>query len=155
MNTPPLDIMTKKEAEIVLSLGEVLLGYEQDELGSEFIAEADAFLGGLEPFLQSDLKLLLRIINMRSINFLFTGKFKKFTSQSSKSRKKLFEKFVYSRISLLRTGGSALRALCGWSLYSIEKTWAELDYPGITIGREDETPTLLYGKEKWTEGIEL
>ena len=44
-----------------------------------------------------------------------------------------------------------LKAICGWSYYSIEENFKKEipDFPGKTIGREKETPTLLHGKENW------
>ncbi|MHA2502363.1 MAG: hypothetical protein ACXAE3_05825 [Candidatus Kariarchaeaceae archaeon] len=148
-------VLSDKDTGIILALGEMILGYTPEELGDEFVKESDQFLGGLDEFLQSDLKRLLKIINSPVTNFLFTGSFRSFVKQPVESRRKLYNKFVYSKISLLRTGSAALRALCGWSLYSLDMSWKELNHPGITIGREDETPTLLFGKEKWREGMEL
>ncbi len=51
-----------------------------------------------------------------------------------------------SRIPLLRTGYVALRSLCGWAYYSNEEHGREVGHLGKTLGREEETPTLLSKK---------
>ena len=51
----------------------------------------------------------------------------------------------------MRTGYNTLKSISGWSFYSLEKKIIQEipSYPGRTIGREQETPTLLEGKEPW------
>ena len=140
-----------KEKDFLLSLGEALLGYTKEELGDEFLMEADGFIDNLDDYLQKDLRLLIAVFNARLTSFIFTGSFSKFTSKSLEKREKYYLKWAESRIPLLRVGGTAFKAVCGWSRYGTEESWEEMNYPGKTIGREHLTPTLLEGKSAWEE----
>jgi len=150
-----LDFLERADIEVVLHLGQMILGIDTEELGPEFIVEADAFIANLEEFLQDDLKQLLGLFNSRLIAFLLMGTFKHFVDMTPEQQATFYNKWVYSRLGLFRTGASTLKALCGWSYYSLEKSWEAINYPGKTIGREDKTPTLLQGKQPWQEGMEL
>ncbi len=143
--------LKENERFFLLHLGEALLGISQDELGSEFTLEADQFIANLEDYLRKDIRLLMMVFNSRITSFLLSGSLSKFTSKSIENKQKYYRKWLYSRIPLLRTGGSAFKAICGWSHYGTEASWKELNYPGKTIGREDITPTLLEGKSPWKE----
>lgn len=142
-----------KEVEVFYCLGETILGVPRDELGDEFINEADAFIDNLDEFLQKDIRILLILFNSRITSLIFIGKLKKFTSLSQNDREKFYKKWLLSKIPLLRTGGGALKAICGWSYYSNEKSWKEINYPGKTLGREHETPTLI--DKPWEPGMEV
>ncbi|MCY3412440.1 MAG: hypothetical protein INQ03_12455 [Candidatus Heimdallarchaeota archaeon] len=142
-------ILSPKEREFLLALGEAILGVPKDELGDQFLHEADAFIHNLEGFLINDIQLLIKIYNARLTSFFLTCSFTPFMKKSLESRQKYCSKWIYSKIPLLRTGGTAFKAVCGWSYYGSEQSWKELNYPGKTLGREHETPTLLFGKEPW------
>lgn len=144
-----LKTLQKSDFELLWSLGELILGIDKDELGEEFIHEADAFISNLDDFLIDDLKRLLKLFNSRFISFLRILKFTRFVDMTKALQEKYYQSWTGSRIPLLRTGSSTLRALCGWSYYSLEKSWDDLEIPGKTIGREDKTPTLLEGKQPW------
>lgn len=146
-------VLNNKQREFLLTLGEALLGVPQEELGEEFVLEADAFIENLEDFLQRDIKLLISIFNSRFFSALLTGSFSKFNQKSLEKRQSYYMKWVKSKIPLLRTGGTAFKAICGWSYYGTEHSWDELNYPGTTIGKEHLTPTLLYGKEPWNREV--
>lgn len=143
------EFIRAKDTELLYSLGQMILGYTKEELGNEFLEEADKFICNLDDFLIGDLRLLLNLFNSRLVSFLLTGSFKKFEDKDIHAQEQYYRKWSQSKLGLLRTGASTLRALCGWSFYSLEKSWNELDIPGKTIGREDITPTLLEGKMTW------
>lgn len=152
---PDLKFLKKKESDLLVSLGHMMLGMDEEELGSEYIREADAFITNLDDFLQADIRQLFTLFNSRVLSLILIRRITKFVDMDLEIQKKYFSKWVKSRIPLFRTAASTLRALCGWSYYSLEKSWDEINYPGRTIDREDITPTLLFGKEKWYEGIEV
>jgi len=147
--TAELNILQETDYPLLWSLGELILGIDQEELGEEFIFEADAFISNLDDFLIDDLTRLLKLFNSRFVAMLRVMKFTKFVDMDRELKKEYYQSWTNSKIGLLRTGSSTLRALCGWSYYSLEKSWDDLEIPGKTLGREDKTPTLLEGREPW------
>ncbi|MCG3219129.1 MAG: hypothetical protein KAR35_09000, partial [Candidatus Heimdallarchaeota archaeon] len=141
--------LKKKEANVILDLGETILGVPKEELGKEFVIEADGFLDTIDDFQKKDFHILLWLVNSRIAALFFGKSLKRFAKMDDDAKEVFLKKWMLSRLPLLRIGYVAFRALCGWSYYSLEKSWPEMDYPGETIGREHETPTLLFGKKPW------
>lgn len=137
--------------DLVYAISETILGIPKNELGEEFLQEFDRFIGTLEGYLIKNIKILLFTLNCRFSATIFVLRFKKFTDLPIEKREQYLAKWSLSRIALLRTAYVTLKALSGWSFYALEKSWPEFNYPGHTIGREHETPTLLYGKQPWVD----
>ncbi len=137
-----LSFLSTREVKVVMCAGEALLGVPRKELGGDFVAAFDRVAADLEDFLRSDLHKLLLLLNVVTLG--------RFTRMEASRRERLLAGWGHSRIPLLRTSFVTLRALCGWSWYSLRKSWPELEFPGETIGRENELPTLLFGKSPWT-----
>ena len=146
-----LSFLSKKNAKTILNVGEVILGIPKDDLGDDFILEVDQYLSGLPKFFFRDIKILLFLFNSRITSIMMMRKFKKFISFKYQEKEKFLEKWAKSRVFLLRMGYLTLKSVCGWGFYCNEsKVKREIpDYPGRTINREQETPTLLFGKEAW------
>ena len=81
---------------------------------------------------------------------MFLGKIKPFTGLSPEQRNKFLQKWQQSRIPLMRTGFAGLKSMVGFGYYAQDKALKEMNFPGITIGREHLTPTLLFGKQPWS-----
>jgi hypothetical protein len=154
--TGSLSFLSKKEAEVLVTVSEIILGVPKDSLGEDFILEADRYLSGMPGFLAKDLHLLFFIFNMRLTGLLLVLRFKKFSKMNYKMKEKYFRKWIHHWIPLLRTGAIGLKSLAGWAYYSQEKNLLiEVpDFPGRTIGKEQKTPTLLFGKQPWVLGKE-
>ncbi len=144
-----LEFLSPSRLETLEAVAEAILGVPRAELGDDFKFNVDEYIIGLPLHLQKDLKRLFFSLGSPFVSLFFVGRFSRFSRLSITQRRSYLKKWSLSRIPLLRTGYVALKSLCGWGYYSQESVHAELDYPGPTIGREDETPTLLYGKQKW------
>ena len=90
-----------KEKDFLLSLGEALVGYTREELGDEFLMEADGFIDNLDDYLQKDLRLLIAVFNARLTSFFLTGSFSKFTSKSIEKREKYYLKWFFLETRLI------------------------------------------------------
>lgn len=146
-----LIFLKEKHIDLIKKVGETLLGVPYDELSEEYILGFDSYVNGLEDFLQKDVKTLFWMTNSRFLSIFLVFRIKKFNSLNLKKRTKFLRKMSLSHIPLLRTSYVTWRALVSWAFYTTTDLTKEMDYPGTTIGREDETPTLLFGKHKWQE----
>ena len=148
-----LIFLKPKQAELMFDVGQTILGIPKKERGKEFILEMDRYLSGMPKFFHRDLKMLFFLVGSRISSLIWVHRFSKFQKLSSDKQEQLLEKWSKSRISLIRTAYMTLKAICGWSFYSQEEKFKQEvpDYPGRTIGREKDTPTLLFGKENWQE----
>ncbi|MHA2090221.1 MAG: hypothetical protein ACW98K_05125 [Candidatus Kariarchaeaceae archaeon] len=144
-----LNFLSDKNAELITLIGETILGVPRSELGSEYVNSVDSTVWALDDYLRKDIKTLLWLFNSRVTSIIIGRSFRKFSSMQMEDREKYILKWMKSRIPILRTAYTTLRSLCGWSYYSLQKSHPEMNYPGHTIGREHQTPTLLYGKEPW------
>ncbi len=150
-----LEFLSHKRLVTLEAVAEAILGVPKSELGDEFKYNVDEYILGLPSHLKKDLSLLFFALSSPFVSLFFVGRFSSFSRLSVSRRRSYLKKWSVSRIPLLRTGYAALKSLCGWGYYSQESVHAELDYPGPTIGREDETPTLLYGKEKLKPPVDV
>ncbi len=148
-NWTDLNFLSDKNAELITLIGETILGVPRSELEPEFVNALDSVVWGLDDYLQKDVKTLFWLFNSRVTSIFIGRSFRKFSSMQLEDREKYILKWMKSRIPILRTAYTSLRSLCGWSYYSLQKSHTEMNYPGHTIGREHQTPTLLYGKEPW------
>ena len=144
-----LKFLKPKNIPLILSLGEIILGIPEDELGEEYVREVDRIILTFEDFLQFEVKKLLYLFNSTLTSLLISFSLKKYTKMSMENRERYIKKWMFSKIGLLRTGFVTLKGICAWSYYSLNKSWEEMSYPGETIGREHLTPTLLFGKEPY------
>ncbi len=144
-----LMFLKSKNFSLILKIGETILGIPEDELGEEFLREVDRIVLTFEDFLQFEIKKLLYLFNSSLTSLFISLSFKKYTGMNKENRAKYCEKWMNSKIGLLRTGFVTLKAVTAWAYYSSTRSWEEMDFPGETIGREHLTPTLLYGKEPY------
>lgn len=142
-----LTFLKKKEIPKVLVIGETLLGVPEEELGEDYVYEFDRIVSTLDDYLHKDIHTLIWLFNSR-FAALFVGlSFKPFKTMKPAKREKYMIKWMKSRIPVFRTIYVTLRALTSWSYYTSEQGETEVNFPGPTIGREHELPTLQFGKE--------
>jgi hypothetical protein len=142
-----LTFLKKKEVPKILIMGETLLGVPVEELGEDYVYEFDRTITNLDNFLHKDIRTLIWIFNSR-IAALFVGmSIKPFKNMNPTKRENYMKKYMKSRIPIFRTIYVTLKALTSWPYYTSERGEAEVDFFGPTIGRENELPTLLFGKE--------
>lgn len=150
MATDKLKFLSKKQAELIKHVGSTIIGTPIDALGDDYIKEIDSFLDYLPPWVQKDFKLLFFSFNFIFVRFFFTFRFTSFTKMNKQQKINYIKKWQHSKIPLMRSGATGLKGVVGWGYYSQNKDFLEsIQYPGKTIGREDKTPTLLFGKEPW------
>lgn len=154
MDYAELNFFKPKEIDLFYKIGETILGIPQSELNEVFLKEADRFINTLDTFLLDQLHVLFILVNSRFISLVTILRFKKFQNLSIEKRERFLQNWSKSKIPILRTGVVTLKALCGWSYYSLEKCWEEIEFKGPTIGKENITPTLLFGKTTWKDMIE-
>ncbi|MFV2014252.1 MAG: hypothetical protein ACC656_02400 [Candidatus Heimdallarchaeota archaeon] len=142
-----LTFLKKREVNKVLTIGETLLGVPKEELGEDFVYELDRIITLLEDFLHKDIHTLIWLINSRFAALIVGKSFKPLKNMNPTKREKYMEKWMKSRIPIFRTSYVTLRAFASWAYYTSERGESEINFPGLTIGREHELPTLLYGKE--------
>lgn len=141
----------KKEGEVLASCAQAILGVPRDDLNEDFLDIVNEYVFGLPSYFHGLIHILLRVFNFPLIVFFFLFKLKSFTRLSTEDQKRYVEKWLLSRIPLFRTGYMTIKALVSWGYYTSDKGLNELDFPGVPLGREHELPTLLYGKEPWSE----
>ncbi|MFW9779319.1 MAG: hypothetical protein ACFFE8_10745 [Candidatus Heimdallarchaeota archaeon] len=139
--------LSDHEGIILEQAAETILGVPIDQLGSEFLPEIDDYLYNSPEWLRNEYKLIFRIFNMKIMGLVFIGRLKNFTNMEIDQKTKYVINFACSRLPMIRSAFTGLKSICAWGYYSHESAFA--DFPGKTIGREHETPTLLYGKEAW------
>ena len=139
--------LSENESILLKFAGESILGIPIEYLGSKYTKEIDSYLSTLPEWLRKEYKLIFKISNLKLTGFVYTKRFKNFTKLSKQQRQKFIKTFSTSRIPLLRSAFFGLKSICAWGYYSQDNSIQ--DYPGNTIGREHETPTLLFGKHPW------
>ncbi len=145
----PYKELKDRETKVLIHAGEAILGVPREELGEKYLEEIDDYLSGLPPWLKKDIHLLLRFFDSRILSLFLMFKFKPFTKMSRDEKEAYLKKWAFSKISLMRSGMTGLKSLCGWGYYCQEEHWKDLDFPGPPLGQEDKVPTLLYGKHPW------
>ena len=149
-SNPELKFLSKKQAQLIEHIGSTIIGVPIDKLGENYLKEIDEFLFTLPKWVQKDFKLLFWSFNSPFLRFYFMFSFRSFTKMNNKQKLKYIKKWGNSRIPLMRSGAMGLKGVVSWGFYSQNEAFLEeIKYPGSTIGRENETPTLLYGKEPW------
>ena len=142
--------LSKKQSNLLVHAGSVILGVSPESLGDAYLNEIDDYVFTLPKWLQKEFKLLFWSFNSLFMGIFFIKRLKSFTSMSPKQQEKYVSKWAHSRIPLMRSGIIGLKGVCGWGYFSQNEAFLnEIQYPGSTIGREDKTPTLLFGKEPW------
>jgi len=144
-----LVFFSKKESNTFIIIGETILGIPKSELGTDYIYAGDRYCITLDKHLHRSIHLLLYLVNSFLMCLIIGRNFGGLSKMSIEKRKKYLNRWKNNKIPLFRTSFVTLKALSGWSIYSLEKTWEEIKYPGSPIGREDKIPTLLYGKHPW------
>lgn len=145
-----LKFLKKKQVTLLEHVGSAIIGVPIDQLGDRYIEEIDEFLYTLPPWVQKDFKMLFFSFNLIFIRLYFTFKITSFTKMNENQKMKYIKKWSRSRIPLMRSGIIGLKGVVSWGYYSQNEGFLqEIKYPGKTIGRENVTPTHLYGKEPW------
>ncbi len=145
-----LKFLKRKQAELLEHVGSAILGVSIENLGDRYIEEIDEFLFTLPKWVQKDFKLLFWSFNSPFLRFFFVYKFTSFTKMNDNQKMKYIKKWGGSHIPLMRSGIIGLKGVVSWGYYSQNEAFLEeIKYPGKTIGRENLTPTHLYGKEPW------
>ena len=147
LKSAKLEFFNKKSAKKAMIIGEAILGVPQSQLGIEFIEEMDRYILTLDSFLHKDIKTLFWLFCSRFSGLVFGRSLRPFTKMSEAKKSEFLKRWMYSRIPILRTGFSTLRALASWGYYSLDKSFEEIKFQGSTIGKENILPTLLQGKE--------
>ena len=76
--------LKKKEAKVILDLGETILGVPKEELGNEFVSEADSFLETIDDFQKKDFHILLWLVNSRLTSLLYGQNSRELIAQTQK-----------------------------------------------------------------------
>ena len=147
MDYNKFNFLKKKEVTKFLLIGDTLLGVPEEELGEDYVYELDTIITSLYDFLYKDIHTLIWLVNSRLAGLMIGRSFKPFKKMSSAKRESYMEKYMKSRIPIFRTMYSTLRALTSWAYYTSVQGEEDVNFPGPTIGREHELPTLVYGKE--------
>jgi hypothetical protein len=146
-NKSDFKYLSENESLILKHAAETILGIPLDQLGSKFVEEIDDYLYNFPEWLKKEYKLIFRIFNMRFSGLIFIRRLKNFTKMDTGQKVKFVRNFSSSRLPMIRSAFYGLKSICAWGYYSQDDVF--VDFPGKTIGREHETPTLLYGKEAW------
>jgi hypothetical protein len=144
--------ISKKQAKLLEHIGSAIIGVPFEDLGEGYIQEIDDFLSTLPKWVQKDFKLLFFSFNLIFLRLFFTFKVTSFTKMNTKQKINYMKKWGNSRIPLMRSGIVGLKGVVSWGYYSQNEAFLkEINYPGSTIGREDITPTHLFGKKPWKQ----
>lgn len=147
-----LKFLSKKQAKLLEHIGARIIGVPIDQLGSDYLKEIDDYLDTLPKWVQKDFKLLFWSFNFPFTRFYFRLRFTSFTKMKPDQQTNYLKKWGSSRIPLMRSGFVGLKGVVSWGYYSQNKEFLEkIQYPGSTIGRENITPTFLFGKEPWKQ----
>ncbi len=141
--------LSKKQATLLEHIGSAIIGVPINKLGDRYLEEIDNFLYTLPKYVQKDFKLLFWSFNFIFLRLYFF-RIRSFTKMKDEQKIKYLKKWGNSHIPLMRSGLVGLKGVVSWGFYSQNKEFLEeIKYPGSTIGKEDKTPTLLFGKEPW------
>jgi hypothetical protein len=90
----------------------------------------DGIAARMDPSALTELKQLLGLFENGLVGLLFTGQAGSFTTLSAPAQDEVLADWEQSRLTLRRTGFSALRGLVMAAFYSSPKTWSAVGYPG-------------------------
>jgi hypothetical protein len=113
----------------------------------------DRIVERVEPSAQAELKQLLALFDNALAGFVFGGRTQPFTALDGAAQDKVLEEWRDSRVSLRRTGYSALRTLVLAGYYQSPLTWKPIGYPGPDADfLQPEAPVWFGGSSPRPEG---
>lgn len=153
-NNQTLKFLKQKDVEPLLWAGSIILGVPKEDLGSQFITNIDILLFDISnsaTHLVNDLRLQFYSLNSRLLSLVLVRRVSKFINMNDKTKQRYLEAWMNSPLSILRKGFVSFRGLCGWGYYGQENVQKhDMQFSGMPLGREHETPTLLSGKKPWS-----
>jgi hypothetical protein len=95
---------------------------------------------------QVELRQLLQLFENALPNFLFGGRWLPFTRQTPEEQDETLREWRGSRLTVRRSGYTALRTMAMGAYYSNPKTWPFVHYPGPPVAFHDPNAPVWNGE---------
>ncbi|MCA2977829.1 MAG: gluconate 2-dehydrogenase subunit 3 family protein [Myxococcaceae bacterium] len=148
---PPSDgllVLSLREFAVVTALAWRLLPRREGFPSVDSLQVArgcDRILTMVDATAVDETKQLLLLLENALPNFLFGGRASTFTKLSTDAQDAVLREWQTSRVTLRRTGYTALRGLVMASYFASEKTWPAVGYPGPLPGIHDPNAPVWKG----------
>ncbi|MBE2251209.1 MAG: gluconate 2-dehydrogenase subunit 3 family protein [Myxococcus sp.] len=148
---PPADglkVLTAREFAVLTSLSYRLLPRREGFPTVELVQVArgcDRILTLVDPTALTETKQLLVLLENALPNFLFGRRAATFTTMSTDDQDAVLSEWQHSRITVRRSGFTALRSLVMAAYFSSDTTWPGLGYPGPQPGIYDPNAPVWKG----------
>ncbi len=147
----PLSVVQPHEYSVLAALARCFVPEHKDfptpdSLG--LAANADAILAMTDASAQMELRQLLNLFENALPNLIFGGRIKPFTQMPMDQQLQVLDEWRLSRISIRRTGFTALRALVMAAYYGDKRTWGAVGYHGPPEGfHQPDAPVYTGGDQ--------
>jgi hypothetical protein len=130
---PSLQILTKKEYEILKAVSGRIVPGAFEEYGLDLATKIDSVFANLPQHFGHEFKLLLRIFEYGTPFLGLT--FKRFTQMTPEEQDHYLAGWECSRLPFKRMGFQALKRTALSAFYGSERTWALIGYRGPWLER--------------------
>jgi hypothetical protein len=141
-------VLTPREFAIVSALSWRLVPKRDGFPGVDVVQVArgcDRILTMVDTTAVDETKQLLMLLENALPNFLFGGRLSTFTTLSTDAQDAVLREWQTSRITLRRTGYTALRGLVMAAYFASDTTWPSVGYPGPLPGLHDPNAPVWKG----------
>lgn len=141
-------VLTPREFAILTALSWRMIAKRDGFPGVEDLQVArgcDRILSLVDATALTETKQLLMLLENALPNFLFGRRAKTFSTMSTDEQDAVLAEWQTSRITLRRTGFTALRGLVLAAYFQSDKTWAAVGYPGPLPGIHDPNAPVWKG----------
>lgn len=150
VDVPPdgLLVLTPKEYAVISSLAWRLIPRRDGFPTLESVQVArgcDRILSLVDATALTETKQLLVLLENALPNFLFGRRARTFSTMSTDEQDEVLAEWQTSKLTLRRTGFTALRGLVMASYFASKETWAPIGYPGPLPGIHDPNAPVWKG----------
>jgi hypothetical protein len=148
---PPADglkVLTEREFAVLTALSYRLVPRREGFPGVEVVQVAracDRILSLVDPTALTEMKQLLMLFENALPNFLFGRRASTFSTMSTDDQDAVLDEWQTSRLTVRRTGYTALRGLVMAGYFQSDQTWAGMRYPGPFPGIHDPNAPVWKG----------
>ncbi|MBL8917931.1 MAG: gluconate 2-dehydrogenase subunit 3 family protein [Myxococcaceae bacterium] len=143
-----LSVLTEREFAVLTALSYRLIPRREGFPGVEVVQVAracDRILSLVDVTALTEMKQLLLLFENALPNFLFGRRASTFSTMSTDDQDAVLAEWQTSRLTVRRTGYTALRGLVMAGYFASDTTWAGMGYPGPHAGIHDANAPVWKG----------
>jgi hypothetical protein len=143
-----LQVLSPREYAVVMALAERMVptGADWPSLDAMKVGvNADQILSRAQESSIKEMKQLLNLFENALPNLLFGGRLSPFTQMSGPEQDEVLKEWAFSRLSIRRTGYTALHNLVVAGYFVKPETWPAAGYPGPPKGFHDPNAPVWKG----------